>query len=61
MMNPCACMGKDYYGEPECPCRMESMGLPRSQKWHDEHTTEYLAEQRKLQLEAFAHLIEKRS
>jgi len=56
MMNACACIGNHYYGESECPCRMESMGLPRSRKWHDEHTPEYLAEQHKRLHAAFSVL-----
>ena len=52
----CACMGKDYFVEPECPCRMESMGLPRSQKWHDEHTPEYLKQESEIMNKAFSDL-----
>jgi len=47
MISACACMGNHYYGEPECPCRMKSMGLPRSQKWHDEQIPEFQAAKEK--------------
>lgn len=27
----CACMGP-MYGEPECPCRMDRLGLPKNEE-----------------------------
>lgn len=44
----CACLGPQF-GEPECPCAMNRLGLPPSQERLDyiayQNTDEYKAEQ----------------